>query len=179
MNNEQYINVDLIDNEEDFIEENIEKIGTNVYQVQPYNENNKIIIKHVGKFIKICDVFINKFNLSENIECVISNTIYTENELDNIINKKILNIFKIYLNYFKGNYKNEIGIMMTNFKINKKYTGNVFEGKFVIVFDYDNKNIVLDETHKFISKNYYIENMIKYLMDEQINKIIMNKINKY
>jgi len=64
-----YINVDLIDNEEDLIEENIDKTGMNVYQIQPYN-NNKIIIKHVGKFVNVYDVMINKFNLAENIECV-------------------------------------------------------------------------------------------------------------
>jgi len=177
-----YINVDLIDNEEDLIEENIDKTGMNVYQIQPYN-NNKIIIKHVGKFVNVYDVMINKFNLAENIECVITNTIYTENELDNIIGTKILNMFKIYVNYLKGNYKNEIGIMMTNFNIKKNciypMDNKIFEGKYVIVFICDGKNIVLDKTNVFVSNNYYIENMIKYLMDNQINKIISDKIKRY
>ena len=168
-------------------EENIEKEGMNVYQIQPYNQTpgenmtNKIIVRNVGKFVKIHDVLINKFNLNENIECVIANTIYTENEIGKAIDNGTLNMFKIYLNYCKGNYKNEIGIMMTNFNMNSSKLNDygIYDGKFVIVFACDNNCIILDKTPSFVSHNYYIGKMIKLLMDEQINKIIMDKIKKY
>lgn len=180
MDNNQYINIDSVKNEEEFVEENIDQSGVGVYQPQQYTDllNNKMILKHVGTFVKICDVLINKFNLTDNIECVITNSIYTENELDNILTKKVFNIFKIFVNYLNGNSKSEIGIMMTNFNIEKILDGNIFEGKYVVVFACDNKHVVLDETNHYVSNNYYIECMITSLVDEHINNIIMEKINK-
>jgi hypothetical protein len=176
----KYINVDNISCKEEYIEEKINKYGTNVYQLQPYGNNN-VLCRHVGIFDKMHDVLINKFNLNNNIECVITSTVHSESEIEERLHNKLINMFKIFVNYCYNNFKYEIGVMVTDFKIHNEIDKQikVYSGSFVISFHYDDKCIILDETLKYISFNYYMENMIKFLNDTQINNIIMDKIKKY
>lgn len=146
------------------IDDEITKNGIDVYQMQPIKNN--VIVRHVGKFFKLHDILINKFMLCDNVECIISNTIYPINELKNAIQRgNYVNIINILI---QNNDKKNTKKMALEFYINELESNEKLGGHFEISFYYEKNKIVCEKHMEFIDHIFFINKMITLLTEDFI-----------
>lgn len=178
-----YININDLKCEENYVEENIEKYGSDIYQVHPYKDH--IIIKHVGKMYNVNDVLINKFSMG-NIECYIINTIYSFNDIEKAIDNMCINLYKIDICMMDINKMEKIGTMMTNFiphtNIPKKshnieLTENLLniKGYYIVQLYSNNKTYTLKRLECDINITNILDTMIILLTTPQVMDIYIKK----
>ena len=147
----------------------IEKNENYIYQIQPKKESREIDIKVVGKLKKEIEVYINKFELNENIECIIISSIYNKDKIIIDNRRRKYDIIKIGVYQKIKEKKIKIGEMKYIFESEKILNEEV--NKLI-----DEKKNILNVKGKYKIEYYFREDKKEKVIELREYEIHIGKI---
>jgi hypothetical protein len=166
--------------------------GEFVYQIQGQTDNSSAQIMNVGILLQLHDVLINEFDLSPKIRCVIVNCIYNQTLLKQLENNCRFPIIKTLISYNNGVTSIPLANMsyhfntfvhqqnnqsIVNYLSSQDHKINLY-GFFSINFQLENKIMNLEIYKNHLSHSQIFENLIYWVKDEQILKLLNQRIDK-
>lgn len=173
-------------------EKMLQEKGKEVYQIQPKDNEDKVLIIKVGVVINLTDILINKFDFKQKYHCLLVSSIYDleKLKLDEELCK--FNIIKIIIMLKKGKVLKPLANLSYNFNCNIHKDNNcsiqnylsdydnliTIEGSFSVNLQFissgKNKIINLQIYKKHSDKDKMIEYLMKWLLDENVQNILEN-----